>query len=120
MQGEDPLGSDRQPIDMKPSTDHLMQSMAIGYPGPRTKMDGKDQHDAEALLWLLVQSKQCNQHENENNVGYPGTKIDGNDQENDDNIDNILSFFQFFFLSSTEESFVIESDAALQLIFLFY
>ena len=42
MQGEDPLGSDRQPIDMKPSTDHLMQSMAIGYPGPRTKMDGKD------------------------------------------------------------------------------
>merc|ERR1719412_588820 len=38
--GEDLLGSDRQPIDMKPSTDHLMQSMAIGYPGPRTKMDG--------------------------------------------------------------------------------
>merc|ERR1719454_2034274 len=30
--GEDPLSGDRQPIDMKPSTDHLMQSMAIGYP----------------------------------------------------------------------------------------
>ena len=45
-QGEsDPLGSDRQPIDMKPSTDHLMQSMAIGYPGPRTKMDGNNQKD---------------------------------------------------------------------------
>ena len=42
-QGEDPLSGDRQPIDMKPSTDHLMQSMAIGYPGPRTKMDGE--HD---------------------------------------------------------------------------
>ena len=43
VQGEDPLSGDRQPIDMKPSTDHLMQSMAIGYPGPRTKMDGE--HD---------------------------------------------------------------------------
>ena len=28
-------------MDMKPSTDHLMQSMAIGYPGGRGKMDGE-------------------------------------------------------------------------------
>ena len=24
--------------------------MAIGYPGPRTKMDGKDQDDGETLM----------------------------------------------------------------------
>ena len=52
-QGDDPLGSDRQPIDMKPSTDHLMQSMAIGYPGPRTKMDGNNQKDDHVLLVFL-------------------------------------------------------------------
>ena len=79
MQGEDPLGSDRQPIDMKPSTDHLMQSMAIGYPGPRTKMDGKDKDDGhfiqaneiEMVVWMIITCM---------TIGYPGprTKMDGN------------------------------------------
>ena len=55
-QGEDPLSGDRQPIDMKPSTDHLMQSMAIGYPGPRAKMDGKhdDGNDGDDVVMIRV------------------------------------------------------------------
>ena len=64
VQGEDPLSGDRQPIDMKPSTDHLMQSMAIGYPGPRTKMDGEhddgddgdDSRRNSKAGWLLEES----------------------------------------------------------------
>ena len=30
-----------QPLDLKPSTDHLMQSMALGYQQGRGKMDGR-------------------------------------------------------------------------------
>ena len=57
-QGEDPLSGDRQPIDMKPSTDHLMQSMAIGYPGPRTKMDGKhDEGDYVVMIRAGIQKQ---------------------------------------------------------------